>query len=225
MRIKLPISAIALTLLLNATQARCDYIVSLAIAPGTFDLFIEDNNQASTLNTFGIASYSIPLLGSILSVDHKSPQGLTSSVQDVGFRLLRSPDNSLIVSASQNTFTSPIRVPDFGRTGGNLSSFIGVDMLIFSEQPIYDAKLLIASGTWNTLGVAPSVNVASVDFGGNAFANASLNSTSSAQMRLAVVPEPGPTLMIFFLLICLGYSRQRQCLKANNLGMDIHNLH
>ncbi len=177
---------------------------SARAATVTFDLKIDENGPgsfnlyASTgLDNFGIAAYGAPLTGGILSLDHLSPLGLAlNTFQPVGFSLFRSADGSPGVQASQDTVTPTQHlVRGFGQVGGNLATAPGVVAFLPQEQAIYNAPLLVASGTW--AGIMPGFNLSSPDLGSNVFSAASGIAVTRAEIvtNTTVVPEPGALLL------------------------------
>ena len=169
-------------------MASANVVFSLSVGgSGTFQLTAADNNIPS----LGLASYGVPIIGDVLTLDHVSPQGLTTGGSDIGFRLLRSLDNALTVTGSQNTVTLGIPiVTGFGKTAGDLSTVPG--FLIALDQQIYSSPLLIATGTWDTGGAAPSINTASVDFFANVLVTAGngVSTLPTTMDGMAVVSEP-----------------------------------
>ena len=168
--------------------AQANVVFSLSVnGGGTFQLTAADNNVSS----LGLASYGVPIVGDVLTLDHLSPQALTTSFTDIGFRLLRSSDGVLTVAGSQNTITAGIPiVTGFGKTAGDLSTVPG--FFVALEQQVYSSPLLIATGTWDTGGTVPSINTASVDFFANVLVTAGdgVSILPTTTDGMAVVPEP-----------------------------------
>ncbi|MCR9294281.1 MAG: hypothetical protein NXI32_16305 [bacterium] len=203
-------------------QARADIIVILQATPGsgggTFSLFLQDNLAGSTLGSFGIASYSIPLVSSgTFTFDHVSPRDIASNGQNVGFTLLRTADNnstatsSAVISASQETvIPNAYRVSNFGISAGSLADHIDGNSLLgipnLSDQPNYGVPLLIATGEYS--GAAPRVDFQSIDLGGNVFTTSELTSTRGATF----VPEPSAG-MLCTCLLSLAYLRRRRRMR------------
>lgn len=206
----------SLSLLLSAccsASAHGSIVATLEVQSGTYSLYLQDDLTGDTVGTFGIALYGVPLNGGILTVDHKSPVGnvfdaAKGTLSPIGFNNFRSLDNSPQIAASQTVVPvpTPYRVPNFGRVAGDLSKQIESAILLTSEQPVYDARLLIASGTW--LGVAPTIDAGSVDFVVSVFSNAALTSTQAATIQVNAVPEP--TALGFALLGGIGFLSRRR---------------
>ena len=172
----------------------------------TFDLVVDENGPgtfnlyASTgLDNFGIAAYGVPLNGGILTINHMSPRAIDGNDgQPVGFTFLRSNDNDFNpVRASQDTINpTPHLVRGFGQTAGDLNSAPGVVGPLFAtEQLIYGAPLLLATGTWD--GVIPGYNFSSPDLGSNVFTAATGIAVTPADIvtLVSVVPEPGTIVL------------------------------
>lgn len=194
-----------------SVHARGSIVATLEVQPGTFSLYLQDDLAGDTAGTFGIALYGVPLNGGILTLDHKSPVGNVLdglNVYPIGFNNFRSLDGSTQISASQTIapVPTPYPVPNFGRAAGDLKTFIGPATLFTSEQPVYDAKLLIASGTW--LGVAPTIDASSVDFVVSVFSDNNLTSTQAATIRVNAVPEPNAIGLV--LLGGIGFFIRRR---------------
>ena len=151
--------------------------------PGTFNLYAD----ASLGDNFGIASYGVPLIGSVLTINHNSPQGIAmADGSDVGFRTLRSADDAILISASQNTLGPPPPVTyGFGQAAGTLPG-----PLSFSEQPTYDAHLLVATGTYDISGTTLNFDLFSPDLGANVFDSGVGTTVIGATINAVVVPEP-----------------------------------
>ena len=156
----------------------------------------------------------MPLKGGILTLDHKSPEGNVfdgAKVNPVGFNSLRSLDGSAQVSAAQTIVPTPTPyvVPNFGRAAGDLNAFVKPASLLTSEQPVYDARLLIASGTW--AGTAPTIDITSVDFLVNVISTSDLGSTRAATIRANAVPEPSALGLVLVGSLGLFIRRRTRC--------------
>jgi len=183
--------------------------------PGTFNLY------GSTVDSFGIASYGVPLTGGILSIDHNSPNGLSQLglSGSVGFTVLRSADGVANLVAGQDTVTpTPHIVKGFGQSGGDLATAPGVSFLLISEQATYSAPLLLASGTY--AGLQPGFNLLSVDLGANVFTDGGSTTTANEIADIAtsvsVVPEPSSIILgacagLALLAVSRRRIRDRRC--------------
>src|SRR4051812_42851304 len=92
----------------NLPAATITYTLDLS-SPGTFTL----SATASADDNSGIFFYGIPLLGDVLTLDHRSPITINSAnFSPAGFSDLRTPNSSApllnpIITASQSLFATP----------------------------------------------------------------------------------------------------------------------
>src|SRR4051794_11152562 len=71
------------------SAASVTFKLSLGGAPGTFTV----SASTSAGDNAGLASYSIPLSGSVLTLDHRAPYVINAAnFAPAGFSLFRSPD-------------------------------------------------------------------------------------------------------------------------------------
>jgi len=143
--------------------------------PGTWNLLA----LATTGDNVGIVSYGVPILGAT-SIDHRSPRmdqahdGAFGSLGPAGFTFSRSPDNTQLVIASQDTVApTPNLVYGYGQTPGDFSS-LGIEPLGVTtiEQPAWDGVLLLAEGTY-AAGNFPEIDQFNVDLFVNVFTDTS----------------------------------------------------
>ncbi len=144
---------------------------------GTFDVFISvspDDNR-------GLLAYSIPLTGAITSITHVSPagtlvdnSGALAVLAPLAFNApfpSRSPDGDPTLQATQELIDEPsFFIFGFGQEDGNLEDLDTGAFTPFGGlvQPEYEARLHIASGTWDAAfgpGVAPEVDTVATEFG------------------------------------------------------------
>ena len=176
--------------------------------PGTYNLYV----SSSLGDNFGLAFYSANLLGGISTLDHKSPRALELDSGDpIGFRTLRSADNNVarLVEAAQDTITpTPFLVRGLGQTPGNLGTLPGVTGLLSTEQVVYGAPLLLASGLY--AGPASALGIASGSLA-NVFQAAGGIATMAAQTstQVTVVPEPATLGASVLALAALVVGRRR----------------
>ena len=149
--------------------------------PGTFSLYAD----ASLLDNFGISLYGVPLSGSFLMLNHRSPNG-TLSGSPLGFTDTRSIDGPVVnpvITGGQPLPGSGTLTYGFGQTTGSLPGGT------LSADPLaYSAHLLLASGTYS--GSAPSFNLGSPDLLANVYINMAGGETAATIRTLVCVPEP-----------------------------------
>jgi hypothetical protein len=143
-------------------------------APGNFELIA----YTSFGDNVGLASYSVPLIGTVTTLDNRTPIAVNQNSVPVGFTQFRLPaadsTNILVnptVRGAQNTISGPIDsfIYDFGQAPSSWAAN-GVTP-VGSSDPTHDnpwqSPLVLATGTYTgTLGF----NFASVDLGANVFA-------------------------------------------------------
>ena len=173
----------------------------------TYTLDVGDPNGPNTWEVraavpdgrFGIASFGIDLANTT-TIENMSPKSMyydfAASFFDVGFVALRSAANFTPIAGSQDTVSATpnpdILIYGFGQSGGDLDlqpprpaghSTVGLPV-----QPIYDAHLLLAQGTYT--GVKPSFVAASANTLANVWNTDDGATTEAAQIELVVIPEP-----------------------------------
>ena len=178
--------------------------------PGQFRVLA----QASAGDNFGIASYSVPLTGSITSIDHISPNTQFAQRADfvggpAGFTNSRSADQSATLSASQDLITpTPHIIRGFGQED---SSFVeeGLEPLGAGDQFDWGVPLLIATGT----STGPvDFDRTSLEFSAVVLSTSSgAPTTEDANWQLVVIPEPASIVLASILLtVSLGIRRRRR---------------
>ena len=187
-------------------------------APGTFNLYAID----SVGDNFGIASYGAPLIGSILTIDHKSPRATQTpdfaTFNAFGFSFLRTGDvpppiglTPYTISASQDTISpTPYPIYGFGQRAGNLLTEVPATVL-GPEQPVFTSLLLLASGTYNAAGTRPDFNLADLDLGANTFDTSATLDASAATILTRVIPVPEPSSVALIGMACFGFMARRRC--------------
>jgi len=183
---------------------------------GTFSLF----GSSSQGDNAGIATYGVPLTGPILTIDHQSPnaagQGALGN-QTVALGLIRTVDDlvgpagPITLSASQDTFTPGYVVYGLGQTSGDLviDATGGLTAIAFPEQQSYDAKLLIATGTYdNTSLDKPGIDVSSLDLIANVFVSNNGFGTTAADINTLVTPEPASVVMFAIGVVLTSLPRR-----------------
>jgi hypothetical protein len=145
---------LACLLPLNASAATVNYSLDLSV-PGSFAL----KAQTSLGDNAGLAYYSVPLSGNVLTLNHRSPVTLNlTDFSSIGFSLLRSHDNPPAfdqqVLASQDFISAPLANLIYG-FGQEASSFAakGYTTLGGIIDPTSDqswsAPLVLATGTYS----------------------------------------------------------------------------
>jgi len=163
--------------------------------PGTWDLY----GSASPGDNGGIVSYGIPILNA-LTINHNSPNvgtaqdGTFTTFGPAGFTFSRSADGVAFLGASQDTVApTPFLIYGFGQ---NASSFAaeGAVPLSAAEQPVWGAPLLIASGTYDELGLKPVVDGASVDLFTNVWTEVDAPPEGGIIAATVVIPSDEPII-------------------------------
>jgi hypothetical protein len=134
----------------TAAAATATFTLETSV-PGEFKVFA----QVSQGDNGGLVTYGIPLLGNITSIDHVSPNIALAenTAQEIGpaaFTYLRSPDGDPEITGAQVIVpeASPNVVYGFGQTAGSFAALGITSLGPPPEQPAWDAKLLIAEGTY-----------------------------------------------------------------------------
>lgn len=183
-----------------ARAADVTYTLEIKKHLGTWQLF----GEASLDDNFGLALVSIPLENVEFPVDLQLPLAHSTMVNlnVQGFISGRVDDPSPI-GGSQDTLTPTNLVYGFGQSAGMLN--LG-DVFV---QQSYDAKLLIAQGTYDPLGSLPEFGN-----GGSATVFTSMGGTGvdTAALHFAtdVIPEPSSGLLVLMGLVCMGSRRGRE---------------
>lgn len=212
------IFAAALSLLPSVGQAQTvGYTLDLDDAgTGTFSLYA----SASAGDNAGIALYGVPLVGDILTLDHRALAGLginsASTAADAGFTEFRSADNDTDLAGGQLLIPSPTPFIYYnigqaagnaadGATNGPLVTFIPTDA---TQDTSFAAAFRLATGTYNPLGETPGFNLASPDLLANVFLNDAGLDVAAAQITTQVIPEPA-TAAILALVATTALIRRR----------------
>jgi hypothetical protein len=166
-----------------------------AAAPGEFRV----TAQVAGDDNAGLASYGLEVVGSLTSVDHRSPNTSTaqrgSQTGPAGFSGGRSADNLQFLLGSQGAPTPPVfPIYGFGRTASSFAAeglaVSGPDM----EGSAWDAELLLATGAFT--GSPPRWNDVGGVFGATVYVDAiSIITRFPDEVRYVVVPEPGVALL------------------------------
>ncbi len=136
----------------SAHGATVTYTLEVNPGPGTWQLF----GEASPGDNKGLALVSVDLINVDFSVDLRIPQSRLQNLPAVdvgiqGFFNFRVDSVSPIGGSQDITGGSGV-VFGFGQTAGNLTSGLGENFFV---QQNYDAKLLVAQGTFSNSGGAP----------------------------------------------------------------------
>lgn len=177
----------------HATGPGGRFVLTASVSPG---------------HSFGIASYSVKLLGGF-TFDHLTPgvmaaNGLEGSGYRAGFSLFRTtdlntPTTGLIVSASQDTVTpTPYIYYGVGQAathfvnGGTNGPITCVVVGDSSQDDVFRAELVIGEGTYP--GEAPTIDQTSVDNGVQVFTSDNALDTTAATLVFDEVSGP-PTFV------------------------------
>jgi len=177
----------------NSTSYASTVTYTLDIDPigGNFQLFAE----ASSGDNWGLASFQVELLNIDFPVDLLAPLSTfePGGIPIEGFTQNR-VDSMNPVAAFQNTFsgTGAGIVYGFGQTAGALSS---PPANTFVQQN-YDAKLLLAQGTFNPLGPIPDFGNTGAQVFDN---NLGVDTHAPTIVTAVIIPEPS-----FIALAMLG---------------------
>lgn len=182
------------------TASAASVTYNLLIDPvGTFQVFAD----VSQGDNAGLVTYGVPLLGGITGVDHLSPLAQfgsgTAGSGPVGFSEFRSPDNATTLSGGQKVTppasATPLILYQMGQLSGNFNTVANFGVFGTVEQPVYNAPLLLATGTYS--GTQPSFDLNSNDLVANVFVNNSGLATMAATVstNVNVVPEPSSIVM------------------------------
>lgn len=223
------------TLALSASAVQARVIFTLAIdndgsgtlAPGKFAVFADDLTTGDTTVTpniapdpnSGIASFGVALAGTT-SITNVSPMsnyfksGSPPSFRSAGFTLLRSADDVIPLSGSQDTTgTTAVIIYGFGQTSGNLATATPSGFAdLGGTQEAYNATLLLATGTY-TVGAPPSFIMGSTATLSNVFDNNTSTNTHAATVQTRVTPEPG-SCALFGVAGLLALRRRRGVLAT-----------
>ena len=222
-----PVAVLSLTLAamqaLPAAASVVQFYLKQDSVAGTWQL----SACSSRGDNAGIASYSVPLIGAITSLDHKSPRAGAAENADgslsgsVGFTLFRSADgtspaNLKVAGSQDNMAPTPFLIYGYGQTAGSWQTVSGgpVKPLGSNEGNNWLARPVIASGTM-TPGTAVKINYASVNLGAFTF-----NATGSLQVTPATIfpsgwiedqcgcPEPSTAVMAPIVVAAAAATRR-----------------
>jgi len=194
--------ALAVTILPTAT-------FSLEVTPssGSWQLF----GTASQGDNFGLTSFGVSLLNVDFPVTLETPfiQYFDGSFFDVGMNFLPSTNNP--IGVSQDTTTPMPLVFGFGQTAGTLTAPVAP---LGSRNVNYDAKLLLASGTYNNGQGNP---LPAFDSGASANVFLDMSGTpvvggTAVVTNTSVVPEPTTFAMLGLgvgIVVVVGAIRRR----------------
>jgi hypothetical protein len=189
MHLRSNLLGLALVVLLAscASAATVNIWLDPAAPAGTFRVLA----QASAGDNFGIASYGIPLNGTITALDHLSPNTFFASTPGpgpAGFTSLRSPDGQALITGSQDTITpTPNLIRGFGQDDSSFAEK-GVTPGAPPEQPDWGLPLLMATGTSDG---PVTIDDTSVNFLANVFSAASGVATMAATISDQPVGDGG----------------------------------
>jgi len=189
----------------SAHGAIVTYTLEVDPVPGTWQLF----GEVSLGDNQGLALVSVDLVNVDFPVDLQLPQSRLQSLPTidvglegfVGFRV----DSASPIGGSQDTLMGSGIVFGFGQTAGSLSSVLGANFFV---QQNYDAKLLVAQGTFDNgtgeplpaFGLGGSATV--IDNADDGMGPVELVAVIPQQIVVVlVVPEPSSLVL---LLSCAG---------------------
>lgn len=186
-----------------SAQAAPQVTYTLVIDPGpsTFQITAD----VSSGDNAGLATYGLEVVG-FSTMSHLGPivdglSGPTYTPWKKGFTMFRSADNSSPLGAGQDTITEgAVMAYGFGQTAGDLTPPAGwsVGPTPIQVQPVYDATLVLATGTF-PVGVNPSWGQAAT---GVLFAEVGSKATIGAgqgvlvDLQTVIVPEPATMSML-----------------------------
>ena len=195
-----------LAVFVEVSQAATVVVSTMSTGANSFDVFLSDS-----LDNNGIASYGIPIVGDIVSIDHNS--AWTAFAQDggfvggaAGFSFLRSADGVALVGASQDTITpTPHLIFGMGQVA---SDFASEGLNAVGGTPdggSWDVPMRIASVVTGPGGATVDI---SQDSG--AFANVFIDTNGRAEAAvLTDIPEPGTLVLCGLSLIGIVTTRRR----------------
>jgi PEP-CTERM motif len=205
----------AMILASSAAAATITYTLDLSGAPGTFTL----KGQTSAGDNGGLVFYSVPLTGSVLTVDNRGPNVINSAnFAPAGFGAFRSADvlaatANPIISGSQDVVSGPPanRIYGFGQES---SSYVGKGITPAflpdaTSDIAWSVPMVLATGTYTgTLGF----NSQSVELTGNVWDAAGGSAAPQATIQTVIVniPEPATIAMLGLAMVgCFGLIRRR----------------
>jgi hypothetical protein len=144
----------AFTCTSNASAAVVTYILDLSF-PGTFALYAD----VSQGDNGGLVFYDVPLLGTVLTLDHRAPLAINgSNFIGAGFNTLRTPDSAGPITnpeihGSQDVINAPPanRIYGFGQEASSWAAQ-GITPVFFPDATSdisWTAPLLLARGTYD----------------------------------------------------------------------------
>ncbi|NOY43822.1 MAG: PEP-CTERM sorting domain-containing protein [Planctomycetes bacterium] len=197
----------------SAHGAIVTYTLEVDPVPGTWQLFAE----ASLGDNQGLALVSVDLVNVLFPVDLRLPQSrFQVGATDVGIEGLFDfrVDSASPIGASQDIFAGSGIVFGLGQTAGSLSSVSGANFFV---QQNYDAKLLVAQGTFdNGTGeplpaFGPGGSATVIDNADDATGPVELVVAARQQIVVNLsVPEPSSLVLLCLgVLACAGMTRRR----------------
>jgi hypothetical protein len=198
----------------DVTAATITLILDLSV-PGTFTL----SATASAGDNLGIVDYGIPLLGNVLTLDHRAPVTINAANSAAaGFSELRSADivsttiNPMVVG-SQSVFGPPANfIRGIGQEASSFAAH-GISPLVspdVSSDSTWLNPIILATGIYSG---SLAFNTRSVDLAGNVFpvSQSTVGYPRATIQTLVIVPEPTTVSLIPFALICgIGITRRRR---------------
>jgi hypothetical protein len=182
--------------------ATITYTLDLSV-PNAFSL-----TAATTADNGGIDRYSIPLVGSVSTVDHRTPYAVAAGdLQSAGFSRLRSDDvlsgavDPTIVAGQSGT--TPHTIYNFGQEPSNFIAE-GITPIGFPD-PTSDAAwtvpLLIARGTYDSTSGSLSFRN-SVTLLGSVYTAEGSTETMTATIETIVIPPVPEPASASLLALC-----------------------
>lgn len=200
---------------------------TLDIGSGTFTLYA----RASAGDNGGIALYSVPLTGSILTLDHRSPYAVSSAnFFPAGFRNLRSADGETFVVAGQ-PLTGPAENYLYG-IGQTSNSMFGLGIPVAglpdaSADVAWSAPFVIATGTFNTSGTPPNFLLPNPDMIAIVFATAGNSSdriNATINTSVGFINKPPAVVPIELNLTANTQFVEQQLLSSGGQSLSWSNL-